>query len=179
MKFCIKGIIKAFDLPDLKIMSEYYFEKILKIDPSGIGVYDTGFLHTRFKAFHSQIEERMLLRGIIALITGTYPEFGFEYFYIVDENDMLISSGFPQHLCIPPRSNLECMHHYKINATEIYINAFENLSLKWVLVLFSQRMDDLPFIGWANLYSIYEIIGKDIQVKTQKTMGSYAKRVGK
>ena len=170
MKFSIKGIIKAFDLPDLKIMSEYYFEKFLKIDSDGQGVYDTGLIHTWFKEFHSQIDERMLLRGIIALITGAYPEFNFKSFCIVDENDKTVITAALQPLRISPRSNLECMHHHKIDATEIYIKAFDNLNLQWVLVLFSQRMDDLPFIGWANLYSVYEIIGKDIQVKTKKTI---------
>lgn len=168
MTYKIEGTVKFFDLSDLQIISSSYFKNFLKADYDNKAFYDTGFIHTRFKRLHTQIEERMLLRGIIALITGAYPEFAFESFYIIDKNDKVIIDGFPQRLCIPPRSGLDLMIHHEIDPTRIYVKAFENLNLELVLILFSQRMDDLPFIGWSNLYSIYEIIGKDIHIKTNK-----------
>lgn len=167
-KFCIHGALKASDPSDLEIIAQYYLSKFIKKNKNGSYAYNTGFIHDEavFSGnYLFQIHERILLKGIIALITGEYPEFCFESFFILKENNENIVTGAPQHLCVSPRSNLIFLIHEKSDATQIYIKAIEDLNLKWVLVLFAQQIDTLPSIGWANLYSIYEIIGKDLKLK--------------
>lgn len=168
-KFCIHGTLKAFDPSDLEIIAKYYFYKFIKKDKNGAFEYNTGFIHdaTIFSNnYRFEIHERILLKGIIALITGEYPEFCFKSFFILKENKDKIITEPPQQLGIFPRSDLASLIHKKSDATQIYIKAIKDLHLKWVLVLFAQQRDNLPFIGWANLYSIYEIIGKDLQSTT-------------
>jgi hypothetical protein len=166
MKFCIHSTLKACHLSDLEIIAQYYFYKFIKIE-NGIYIYNTGFVHDKavFINYDFQIHERIFLKGIIALITGKYPEFCFESYCILKESNETIVRGFPQHLGISPRPDLNYLTHNKIDAAQIYIKAINDPDLKWILVLFAQQIDDIPFIGWANLYSIYEIIGKDILSK--------------
>jgi|GEM_PF-5416803 len=167
-KFCIRGTLRALDSSDLEIITQYYFYEFIKIDENGTYIYDTGFIHDEtvfFNNYEFQIHERIFLKGIIALITGKYPEFCFNSFSVLEENNDPFVKGFPQHLCIRARSDLISLIHNKNDATQIYIKAIKDLDLKWILVLFAQQIGDLPYIGWANLYSIYDIIGKDISSK--------------
>lgn len=168
MKLCIRGTLRALDPLDLKIIAEHYFYEFIKIDENGIYVYNTGFIHDEtilFNDYEFQIHEKIFLKGIIALITGKYPEFCFGSFSILKEDNSPIATGFSQHLCMRARSDLISLIHNKSDATQIYIKAINDLHLKWILVLFAKQIGDLPFIGWANLYSIFDIIGKDISSK--------------
>ncbi|MBY0281354.1 MAG: hypothetical protein K2W94_04265 [Alphaproteobacteria bacterium] len=167
MKYCIKGTIETLDSSDFEIISKYYFQKFLKYKDEKEYSYNTG--HIVHTGFHFMLEERMLLKGIIALITGTYPEFRFKSLNHIDENNqVLFCSRETQYLCIAPRSGLDCMNHEELDATQVYFKAFEDLDLMRVIVLFARRLEDKFFIGWSELYSIYEIIGKSVRTKGKK-----------
>ena len=116
--------LKAFNPSDLEIIAKYYFYKFIKKDKNGAYIYNTGFIYDEAvfsNNYKFEIHERILLKGIIALITGEYPEFGFESFFILKENNDNIVTGPPQHLYISPRSDLASLIHKKSDASKVYI----------------------------------------------------------
>lgn len=169
MLFSIEGIIKG-EPEDLEIIANNYFEKFTSYDKKqNLLIYDTGFIYNKekFKLFSGTYkEEEAILKGILALITGKYPQFNFIKFNIIDEEKKRVKIGLPRFCsCHPNRPDLFDLIEQKIDATQIYLKALDEPNLRWVLILFSQNSDFVP-LSWGILYAIYEKIGYSMRDAT-------------
>lgn len=170
MRVCAKIVFQEIESQDI---FKQYFKKFINPQTS---VYDTGLLVRKDIPNHRQ--EKIILKGIIALVTGTYPEFYFENYEIFDEKGSSIAKAIihPVDQNTGYRSKFTCHDHNEFDATQIYKKALKNDDLMGILVLFSRKLEDRELLGWATMNTIYEMINNHLGDSNSITIGDIDKK---